>query len=235
MKCLVDTDIVVFRAAASAENEEEAWIACARADTIIQDILHDTKADVYELWLTGKDNFRYKVFPEYKGNRRDAYRPKWEVAVKDYLVAQWDANWSVGCEADDMLGVRQCELSCNSDESVICTIDKDLKMIPGGHYNFVKKEKFYVSDEEGLRFFYTQLLTGDTTDGIKGVPGIGKVKAEKLLSSLSTEAEYFQTVRDQYSCDEEMLMNARCLWIWRKMGDDPLERFLGFDKEFCSE
>lgn len=171
------------------------------------------------MWLTGKGNFRYAVYPEYKGNRRGAIRPKWELEVKDYLVSTWSANYSDGCEADDMLGVRQCELSVDDDNSVIVTIDKDLNMIPGGHYNFVKKEKFYVTPEEGIRFFYYQLLVGDPTDNLKGCKGIGKVKAERLLSDGASEEEWFDIVRDAYSNDEEMTMNAQCLWIWRKMND----------------
>jgi 5'-3' exonuclease len=138
----------------------------------------------------------------------------------------------VGCEADDMLGVRQCELSCDSDESIICTIDKDLNMIPGSHYNFVKKERYVVTPEDGIRFFYYQMLIGDTTDNIKGVVGIGKQKATKLLDRCSTEGEYFDAVRDAYSNDEEMLMNARCLYIWKYMHDDPLEHFKRFDCMF---
>ena len=155
---MIDGDIVVFRAAASAEEEDEAWVACARADKIIEDILVETESDEYEVYLTGKNNFRYSVFPEYKANRKDAKRPKWEQAVKDYLIIEWDAIVTDGEEADDKLGARQCELSFAEDNSVICTIDKDLDMIPGGHYNFVKKEKRYISPEEATRFFYYQLI-----------------------------------------------------------------------------
>jgi 5'-3' exonuclease len=215
MIALIDADIVTFRAAASSENEGEAWIPCSRANTIIETIMEQTGADEYEVWLSGKNNFRYSAYPEYKANRIGAYRPKWEMEVKDYLTSQWHAKWSDGCEADDMLGVRQCELK----DSVICTIDKDLNMIPGKHYNFVKGIHYDVTDAEAIRFFYYQMLIGDTTDGIKGVPGIGPKKAEKLLLECTTEQEYFERVRDQYSSDEEMELNGKCLWIWRKLND----------------
>lgn len=160
-------------------------------------------------------------------------RPKWEEIVKQYLITAWDAQVTDGYEADDAMGFRQCELSAEEDNSVICTIDKDLDQVPGGHYNFVKKQKYYISDEEGTRFFYYQMLIGDSTDGIKGVVGIGKAKAEKLLQGMWDEATLFRVVREAYSNDEEMMMNARCLWMWRKRDDDPLERFRKFDPEFC--
>jgi DNA polymerase-1 len=215
LKALIDGDIVTFRAAFSAEEETESWVAQSRADKIVEDILGETDSDSYEVWISGDNNFRYQVYPEYKINRHGARRPKWEHEVKDYLVRVWDSQVSNGCEADDMMGVRQCE---NTDETIICTIDKDLDMIPGWHWNFVKKIKYYVTDEEAIRFFYYQMLVGDPTDGIKGVPGIGKVKAEKLLRGVLTE-ELFQTVRDQYGSDEEMELNGQCLWIWRKPND----------------
>lgn len=133
-----------------------------------------------------------------------------------------------------MLGVRQCELA---PDTIICTTDKDLDMIPGWHYTWEikrlgqtvrKAQKYYVNAYEASHFFYYQLLVGDSTDNIKGVVGIGKQKAEKLLSGLWSEEEMFNCVREQYSNDEEMEMNAQVLWIWRKPGDiwkfDPTKR-----------
>ena len=194
MRMLLDGDIITFRAAFSAEDEPEAWIACGRADAMIEEMVMmlGGSLDDVEVWLSGPTNFRYDVFPEYKANRITAKRPKYEKEVKDYLVRKWDALWSVGCEADDMLGVRQMQINeewmprfdaRHDIHSIICTIDKDLDQIPGWHYNFVKKEKYNVSPEEATRFFYYQCLVGDTADGIKGVPGIGPVKAKKLLDS----------------------------------------------------
>lgn len=223
MIALLDADIITFRAAFSAEDEPEAWIACSRADAMIKEISEVVKADAVELWLSGSDNFRYGIYPEYKANRIKSKRPRWEKDVKEYLVSEYSANWSKGCEADDMLGVRQTELG---KESIICTIDKDLWQIPGWKYNFVKKEQNFVTDEEGLYFFYYQCLVGDTADGIKGVPNIGPVKAKKLLDACYAEENdanvarlWYEAVRDQYGSYEEFKMNAQVLWIWRKPGD----------------
>ena len=118
-----------------------------------------------------------------------------------------------------MCGVRLTE----SPESIIAHLDKDINLIPGKHYNWeltrlgkvVREARHYtITDEEALRNFYTQLLTGDVTDNIKGVPGIGPKKAEKLLQCSVTEEQMFHICRDAYASTEEMEMNARCLWIW---------------------
>lgn len=222
MKLLLDADIICFRAAFSAEDEEEAWVACSRADGMIAEMEQMFNTKDTELWLSGDNNFRYQIYPEYKANRLNAKRPKWEKAVRAWLINEWGAKVSDGCEADDMLGIRATELG---NESIIATIDKDLDMIPGNHYNFVKKEQYYVTPEQATRFFYYQCLVGDTADGVKGVPGIGPKKAEKLLDACDEEALqhhvdierlYYENVRDMFSCYEEFEMNAKVLWIWRE-------------------
>lgn len=229
MKALIDGDIVAFMCAASAENDDEAWIPNSRADNLIDRILQETEADEYEVWLSGDNNFRYQVYPEYKANRIDTYRPKWEKEVKEHLRKEWQANTAHGCEGDDYLGIRQYDLSGHNfsigdKHSVICTIDKDLNQIPGWHYSWeltklgkvIRPAKiWFITPEEATRFFYTQLLVGDPTDNIKGVPGIGPKKAEKLLQDTNPE-EMLQIVRDQYSCDEELEMNAQVLYIRHK-------------------
>jgi 5'-3' exonuclease len=217
--------------AATAENEDEEFIATSRASGLIYRILEDTGATEYEVWLTGKNNFRFSVYPEYKANRKDLYRPKWEKQVKQFLKDHWQANVSEGCEADDMLGVRQTK------DTIICTIDKDLDQVEGQHYSWEIRRlgeviraarQYHISAEEGIRFFYYQMLVGDATDNIKGVVGIGPKKAERLLLAAEHTAhveygdeagEYFRAVREAYSNDEEMLMNGQCLWIWKKEND----------------
>lgn len=190
---------------------------------MVEGILQDVNASSYELWLTGSNNFRYSIYPEYKANRKDAYRPKWEKQVKQFLTQEWQANWTEGIEADDMLGVRQCE----STNSVICHLDKDLNQIPGLHFNWElkrlgtvirEKRQYFVTLEEGNRFFYYQLIVGDSTDNIKGVNRYGPKKATALLDSLA-ESEWLPAIRDLYACEEELDLNAQCLYIWRKMND----------------
>lgn len=222
MKVLIDADTIAFASAATAENDD-LWKATSRANEWVEKILAACNASEYELWLSGPNNFRYQVYPEYKANRLAAYRPHWEKDVKDFLVDQWQANWSSGCEADDMVGVRQ------TGNSIIAHIDKDIDMIPGNHYNWEltrlgkvirPEKKYYISYTESYRRFYYQMLVGDNgTDNIKGVVGIGPKNAKRLLDAVEDPYEMFTVVREAYGNDEEMEMNAKVLWIWRKEND----------------
>jgi 5'-3' exonuclease len=121
-----------------------------------------------------------------------------------------------GFEADDELGVQQDKVGLST---VICSIDKDLKQVPGRHYNFVKKEASVVTEEEGKKFLYLQSLIGDRSDNIVGVAGLGPVKAARALEGLSTEREWYERCRELYNDDERYHLNLHLLYIWQKPND----------------
>jgi DNA polymerase-1 len=140
-------------------------------------------------------------------------------------MEKWNAQLVHGMEADDALAMAQCaEFFCDenyeSGDSIIVTIDKDLQMIPGKHYNFVKDTETYVDPRDGLRFFWEQLLIGDKADNIIGIAGIGPIKAQRALQNATTEDKMFEVVRSIYQDDERLLMNARCLWMCREEPDE---------------
>lgn len=212
MKALLDGDIFAYRTAAASEEADEN-ICLLRLDRSIREVLHITQSDTYEIFLSGDDNFRYKLFPDYKAHRKAVQEPRWRQACKEYLVTNWNAKISHGCEADDMLGYNQTE------HTTICSIDKDLLQIPGKHYNFVKEEFYDIEYMGGIRHFYEQLLKGDRADGIPGVAGLGEKKAARMLEGCETEQEMFDTCRGAYNDDELMYIYGACLWIWRTEGD----------------
>lgn len=219
MQSLIDGDIVVYSTAASAENDP-VEVAYMRIDQMMHSILDTTKASSYRVFLSGGNNFRQEIYPDYKANRKDIVDPRWRAACKEYLVREWKAEVTDGCEADDALGINQ------TIDTIIATIDKDLDMVPGMHYSWpilrngevVREGRIYeVSELEGIRSFYRSLLVGDRTDNIFGVVGIGKVKAAKLIDSLESEEEMFTCVADLYDNDmSRLLINGKCLWIQRE-------------------
>ena len=223
MRALIDADNLAFACAASAE-EEDVEVACTRADSFIENILAETGATEYELWFSGDNNFRYNVYPEYKGNRKASYRPLWEKEVKQYITEKWEANWTDDIEADDMLGIRQLECT----DTILAHLDKDLNQIKGLHYNWelrrlgevVREKRIYtVSNEEADYWFFYQLLVGDTTDNIKGVQGIGPKKAAGILHGCESNRERYEAVLGRYSSEEELDLNAQCVYIHRKHND----------------
>ena len=226
MIALVDSDIVAYRCAASAEGEEPG-IALARVDELMERILFNTNADSYRAFIGGKDNFRYKYNPQYKANRTQP-KPIHLQACRDWLVSEWKAEIVNGMEADDALGINQ------TTETVICSIDKDLRQIPGQHFNFVKLDWTEVDEYTSHYNLYRQFIEGDKSDNIIGMYGMGPKRAEKELYGLHPD-EMFNRVRELYQDDKRMLMNGHCLYIWRKENDVwPYSRELGQVAESCS-
>lgn len=178
---LIDGDIILYRVGWTTENNEE-WIAKARTDDLLDSILLDVEASEFQVFLTDnkENNFRFKIWKGYHANRK-APRPKHYEFIKEYLVREWGARFAHGMEADDALGIAQGE------GTVICSIDKDLKQIPGEHYNFVTKEWDFVNDWSGKQWFYKQILIGDTADNVKGCTGVGPVKASRAIDPIPQE------------------------------------------------
>lgn len=204
----------------AAYNNEYGWEACRDdIDALMRRILEDTDSDDYLAVLTGSNNFRYEIYPEYKANRREKVKPTYLEDSRAHLVTEWGAIVTDGYEADDRLGIEQSQEPFGT--TVICSIDKDLKQVPGYHYNWRKLQSELVSPLDGWKSFYRSLLTGDTTDNIRGVGGIGAVKSARAVNDLTSEFDMYEVCKHLYGPErlEEMLINARLLYIWRKEND----------------
>lgn len=219
MIALIDSDTPAYAAAAMAEGQSEQ-IARWNVNKTIEDILRKVGTDQFQCFVTGNTNFRYQVYPEYKANRLKVKRPEYLQVCKQHLIDEWGAVESINCEADDLLGIELTRYNAEDIPAILVSIDKDLDQIPGLHYNPRKELQYTVTPLDGLRFFYYQLLVGDTADNIKGASGIGPKRAEKILAGLNTEWELYNAVKDFFSCEEELVMNAKCLYIWKKENDE---------------
>ena len=221
-KVLVDGDIVAYRAAFSTQDlfPEDAR---RKVDDLMLYILGETlvfytEVD-YEVYLTGQWNFSYdfaKSAP-YKGNRKDVEKPVHLSLCREYLVDKWGAIVSEGEEADDLIGIAATK---HGPDTVVASIDKDMLQLPCKHFNFTTGVWTDVSEFEGLKFFYKQILTGDRADNIVGLFRVGPVKAEKMLEGCSTEQDLWEAVVKAYDGDKERVVeNARLLWLRRKEGE----------------
>ena len=229
MISLIDGDGLVYEAGFSSDSEakksglEYEPLSCAiqNLDEKLRDILDICSADDYEMFLTGKGNFRYEILPEYKANRDSSHRPYWYSELRNYLIEEHEAIVSENEEADDLLGIHQ------SDNTIICSKDKDLDCVPGMHYNWSPKRKddgvYILTELDSLRFFWTQVLTGDPSDNVPGLFRLtGRKASSKIkqgLEGLTTNRQMFEYVRDLYG-DIDFTPMAKCLWI--KRGPDDM-------------
>lgn len=193
---------------------------------MIDSLIKHSEADDYRIFLSHPVNYREGFYPPYKTNRNVQHKPYWYDELKDYLLNEHPTEYSVqGEEADDALGRAQMAFRGDLEvESIIVSIDKDLDMIPGLHYNFSKNRKddgvYCMQDPEGLQKFYTQILTGDPSDGIPGMFKTLGLKAEKRylypLEGMEHEEEMREYVIKVYRGDvEHVNLMGKLLWIKR--------------------
>jgi len=205
-------DLVAYRCAATCKEDDPVDVALYRVEKLLREILEAADCEEYQAWLTGSNNYRKDINPSYKANRKDMVPPVYLQECREYLVTEHGAKLSHNIEADDCLGCNQTE------DTIIASLDKDLLMIPGKHFNWTKQqygEYTTVTKAEGDKFFWKQMLIGDTSDNIIGVRGLGPVKAGKLIDPCETNEECMEVVLSKYDDYDRFLMNANCLWIMR--------------------
>jgi len=222
MKVLIDADYYLYRAACAAEYEAEltpdVWTYLCRitdAKNHFNDEMDRFQAICpdHELMLILGDavNFRYAVYRDYKSNRQKQRRPAGYKALRKWASATWPTLTLANVEGDDILGVMAQE------GDVIVSADKDLKTIPGLHLD--GEAVVEVGEWQADVNFYTQILTGDTSDGYPGCKGVGPVKAAQLLAGCNTTQELWLAVIQAYAkagLDINFaLQMARCARILR--------------------
>lgn len=135
---------------------------------------------VYKTYLSSSTNFRLQVCNLYKANRTQP-KPILLAPVKQYFINKYKPIVIDNYEADDACASAHVACQRAGLESVLAHIDKDLDTIVGTHLNFDNKNVYVVTPAQALVTYYRQLLTGDVSDNVKGIKGIGPVKAAAIF------------------------------------------------------
>lgn len=151
----------------------------------IQKYLERFETDDYKIYLScpRAQCFRRFIDPKYKAHRDSREPPELLAAARSYLLENHHAISHPRLEADDLIG-----LAC-TERGDICHIavtqDKDAATVPMFWYNPRTDIFTQTAVEQATYNLMKQVLTGDTADGYKGCPGIGPVKATKILGDTS--------------------------------------------------
>lgn len=206
---LIDGDVVAYQFATTAETPihwgDDFWTlhadaaeAKARMDNYLEELKTGLEAAYLIIALSDRTRnyFRKKLLPSYKASRDNIRKPLILKELRMHLQTKYESFERPGLEGDDVLGILATSPKIVRGEKVIVSIDKDLKTIPGLHYNTNKPELgiYEITEEEADYWHLFQALTGDSSDGYSGCPGIGPKKAESLLS----ESASWGTVKDAF-------------------------------------
>jgi len=190
----------MFRAASLSENctcwDEEEDIWTLECNHKMAKEKFNAYVDYYKRVLNGgklvvaisdRKNFRKEVYPDYKGNRKGQRKPTGFRQLLDWILDEGVGHpWKPLCkgtlEADDLIGILHTKPGTNT---IAVSDDKDFLQLPGTFARIGlggrEMEVFEISEEEADRFFYTQCISGDATDGYAGAKGFGFDTASKLI------------------------------------------------------
>ena len=182
-------------------------------DSIVRGIMEAISDDI-EIYLKGKGNFRETLYPEYKASRKTLIKPPWHDLSVQVLLEHYDAKIVNGMEADDAVAIRSFETG-----GVICSIDKDLKQVPGLHYDYKKQEFSSMSPEEADHFLFTQVITGDSTDDIPGVHRYGVKRAHKALKGCRTVHQMWDKCVELHGSAASAALTGSLVYLLRYRGD----------------
>ena len=178
MIALIDGDSLIYYEMGKPTLEE----ALQGIDTRITHMLEQCETNTYAGFLTSGRCFRYDIAKTkpYKGNRKYSTKPIIFPAIKEYLRQEWNFISVPELEADDLVSIYHDPM-----RTVICSPDKDvLYQNRVCNYNYGKAEMITVDETQALRFLWKQMLMGDATDGIQGIPKVGRKTADTWLKDL---------------------------------------------------
>jgi len=154
--------------------------------------------------------FRHDIYPEYKANRPPmpddlaAQIPYIKKIVEFLNIPSLE---KMGYEADDIIGTLARRLGGEGRKVVMITGDKDFRQLVTGDTIIWDTMKDRIIDGEAIEktygikpaaFIDVMALSGDTSDNIPGVPGIGEKTALDLIrefGSLEALLEGLGTVK----------------------------------------
>lgn len=183
-----------------------------------------------KIFLSGDRNFRYDLYAGYKANRKDQRKPHWLKECKQYLQDQFKAHKFEGFEADDLIGITVTVMRNSEPKIFIASNDKDFTQLGGEdviQYDFTTGKLWAVTEDEAIRYFYKQILTGDKGDNIPGIPKVGNQTALKILSGCQEERDLYNATvlayKDKFDVDSQaaedmVLLRGQLLWLLREEG-----------------
>lgn len=241
----IDADFLAYHASYEREGENRTLDDMILAlKTMIKDLMASCGATHAVLHTTpsGSDKAgRYKVAIQkgYQSARSNKEKPRFLEAVRAWMEVPMIHNVSgrswMDAEADDGMAEAAWEAweqyEGHQPEDYLCVIasrDKDLRIVPGLHFNFdtgevegatdtfgyieikttvkikelpdgkQQKKKTHKPRGYGTKFFWWQMLMGDQADTITGIPRVGIVKAYDMLKDCKSDYECLQVVKTAY-------------------------------------
>lgn len=269
----IDGDYLCYYAA--GDNETPYGNARLNALGVIDRIVTWSGSDRAIVHLTAQnstkgDRYLISTVKPYQAAREGSAKPKNWLHLRNWLTGYVGPAFTVKSwvnrEADDgMAYLAQWHLANGqSDLCVIATADKDMRMLPGWHFVWDEGTMVWCPEDlwslevkhnqdshvYGRKWFWLQMLQGDSVDNIPGLEkyigpkGTGKPVGGKtalaLLSDQNNPVGACMTVYELYSgyygasAPSRFVEQAALLWLRRDKGASPTD-FMNYLPNACKD
>lgn len=190
---LIDGDLLIYKIAIGLEEpiqwEDDLWTLHADANLGKQKLDHEffsvgrrINANKIAIALSSPNNFRKKISDTYKSNRKKTRKPIIYKPLLEYAHEKYSCFSMDNLEGDDVLGIMATAGEIDG-EVIVVSSDKDMKTIPCNLLDPAdgNSEIKIITKKQADYNFMLQTLTGDATDGYKGLEGVGEVTAKRIL------------------------------------------------------
>ena len=163
--------------------------------------------------------FRHELYPEYKANRPPM--PE-EMAQQIPWIKQVTEGFRLsiielsGYEADDLIGTLSAQAQAQGFDVVMVTGDKDFIQLVTSSAVIWDPMKETTIDADAVEAAYgltpaqmidVQGLSGDTTDNVPGVPGIGPKTAVRLIADFGSMAAVYAQLESMKKSKQKENLN----------------------------
>jgi DNA polymerase-1 len=169
---------------------------------MLLNLVRDRKPDYLLMVLDADESklHRRQIYPAYKANREpppEDLLPQEQRIMSILQAARVPLFQQEGFEADDIIATLVRRLAGEELDIFVVSRDKDLDQLLGPNVALYDPMKDEVVTAERLpelkgwtpeQAIDAQILTGDDTDNVPGVPGIGPKTAAKLLQKYGSAA-----------------------------------------------
>ncbi len=200
-------------------------------------VAFDTKGPTFR-------HIEYKAYKEHRKPTPDdlvSQVPLMFDVIKAYNIPLFAIQ---GFEADDIIGTISKKVSMENIECTIITTDKDMDQLVDKHIKIFNPRKKEIKDidkirnEMGIepeRFIDVLALSGDTSDNIPGIPGIGLKTALNLIrewNSLENVLSNIDKIKGKKR-QENLLKYTELARLSRRLATINTEVPLDFSLEAC--
>lgn len=245
---LLDGDFLLYQAAATVKTVPTA---VRRLHTLILTEMFMVGCKRCEVFFTDSNSskclrYMYPTVLPYQGNRKGKAKPPLLEPLKQRVQGMSytehpdgiEMDWAFEEEADDRMIARSIELGSNC---IVSSGDKDLRLTPAPYWEAKTASVHYITDRfgdiwwtgegstpvkgHGSKFFWTQMLMGDTADNVRGIARYngklcGPRGAFEALAEFTDESECANHVVAAYAkINQDVLAEAQCLWLRRSTDD----------------